>query len=101
MADQPNNRWFEFFWIPWSIDAIVALIFIYFFFVGLADGSVDSFNIILWLMILLALAGVLVGSLALRASARTGVATALVIVVAVPSVLIGLFFLALLFAPAH
>jgi hypothetical protein len=101
VADQPNKRWFEFFWIPWGIDAIVALIFIYFFFVGLADGSVDSFNISLWLMILLGLAGVLAGSFALRASARTGLATALVTVVAVPSILIGLLFLALLFAPAH
>jgi len=101
VADQPNKRWFEFFWIPWGIDAIVALIFLYFFVVGLADGSVDSFNIILWLMILLVLTGVLSGSFALRASARTGLATALVTVVAVPSVLIGLFFVALLFAPAH
>jgi uncharacterized membrane protein len=101
VADQLNKRWFEFFWIPWGIDAIVALIFMYFFFVGIADGSVDSFNIILWLIILLVSAGVLAGSLALRASTRTGLATALVTVVAVPSVLIGLFFLALLFAPAH
>ena len=101
VADQPNKRRFEFFWIPWGIDAIVALIFLYFFGVGLADGSVDSFNIILWLMIVLVLTGLLLGSFALRASARIGLATALVTVVAVPSVLIGLFFVALLFAPAH
>ena len=101
MAEQLNRRWFEFFWIPWGIDVIVALIFVYFFFVGLADGSIDSFNIVLWLMILLGLAGLLGGSLALRASAHTAVALALVTVVAVPSVLIGLLFLALLFAPAH
>ena len=101
VADQPTKRSFEPFWIPWGIDAIVALIFIYFFFVGIADGSVDSFNIVLWLVILLVLGGVLAGSLALRATARTGLAIVLVTILAVPSILIGLFFLALLFTPAH
>ncbi len=33
------------FWILWGIDAIVALIAVYFFIVGLSDGSVSSFNI--------------------------------------------------------
>ena len=100
-VDNQPKRSFEPFWIAFGIDTIVALIFIYFFFVGLADGSIDSFNIVLWLVILLVLAGVLAGSLSLRAAARTGLATVLVTVLAVPSVLIGLFFLALLFAPAH
>ena len=53
------------FWIPWTIDVIVALM------------------------------------LALRAAARTGVATALVSVLAVPSALIGLFYLVLLVAPVR
>ena len=89
------------FWLPWGIDVIVALVFVYFFFVGVADGSVDSFNIVLWLVILCVSAAVVGGSLALRASGRTGLAITLVTIVAVPSVLIGLLFLALLFTPAH
>lgn len=89
------------FWIPWSVDLVVALIFLYFFFVGLADGSVSSFNIALWLSILIGLAGVLGGSLVLRAKARSNLAIALVSIVAGPSVLIGVFFLALLAIPAH
>jgi uncharacterized membrane protein len=101
VAEQSEKRRFEIFWIPWGIDVIVALIFVYFFFVGLGDGSVSSFNIVLWLMILVGLAIVLGGSLALRAAARTRLATALVTALAVPSVLIGLLFLALLFAPMH
>ena len=89
------------FWLPWGIDVVVALIFVYFFFVGLGDGSVDSFNIVLWLVILLVSAAVVGGSLALRASGRTVLAFAFVTIVAVPSILVGLLFLALLFAPAH
>jgi hypothetical protein len=89
------------FWLPWGIDVIVALIFVYFFFVGLGDGSVDSFNIVLWLVILCVSAAVVGGSLALRASGRAVLAISLVTIVAVPSVLIGLLFLALLATPAH
>ena len=89
------------FWLPWSVDVVVALIFVYFFFVGLGDGSVSSFNIVLWLLILCVSAAVVGGSLALRASGRTVLAIALVTFVAVPSVLIGLLFLALLATPAH
>ena len=101
VAAQSEERRFEIFWIPWGIDVIVALIFVYFFFVGLGDGSVSSFNILLWLVILVGLAIILGGGLALRATARTGLAAALVTALAVPSVLIGLLSLALLFAPMH
>jgi ABC-type tungstate transport system substrate-binding protein len=89
------------FWPPWGIDVIVALMFVYFFFVGLGDGSVSSFNIVLWLIILCVSAAIVGGSLALRARGRTVLAIALVTIIAVPSVLIGLFFLALLATPAH
>ena len=89
------------FWLPWGVDVVVALVFVYFFFVGLGDGSVSSFNIVLWLLILCVSAAVVGGSLALRASGRTVLAIALVTIIAVPSVLIGLFFLALLATPAH
>ena len=85
----------------WGVDLVVALIFVYFFFVGLADGSVSEFNIVLWLAILLIMAGVVGGSLALRAAARARLATILVTILAVPSVLIGLFFLVLLVAPVR
>ena len=88
------------FWLPWGILVVIALIFVYFFLVGLGDGSVNSLNIVLWLVILVGWAVVVGGSLALRASGRTVLAVALVTIVAVPSLLIGLL-LWLLFAPAH
>jgi len=81
------------FWVPWGIDAIVAAIFVWFFFVGLADGSVSSFNIELWIGILMAIAGILGGALWLRSTGRPGLAVPLLLVLAVPSVLYALFIL--------
>jgi hypothetical protein len=54
-----------FFWILWGFDALIALVVLYFFAIGLLDGSVSSFNMGLWLLILVALAVVLLGSLQL------------------------------------
>jgi hypothetical protein len=36
------------FWMLWGWDALIASVFVYFFLVGLADGSVSSFNAGLW-----------------------------------------------------
>jgi hypothetical protein len=38
--------------VLWWFDAVIAAIFVGFFFVGLADGSVSSFNMTLWVCIL-------------------------------------------------
>ena len=84
------------FWFLWSVDALTALIAVYFFFVGLADGSVSSFNIGIWTVLLLGLGGVVLGSLALRAAGREAWARALVVALAVPALGIGLFFAVLL-----
>lgn len=84
------------FWIFWGIDAVIAAIFVLFFIIGLTDGSVSSFNIVLWLGILVTLGGVLWGGYALRAAGQTGVAFCLVLLLAVPGMLAGLFFLALI-----
>lgn len=86
------------FWIPWAIDAVIALIALYFFFIGLADGSVSSFNIGLWLLVLLGLAIVVGGGLWLRSAGRSGLAMVLLLILAVPGVLVGLFFVVLLIA---
>jgi hypothetical protein len=84
------------FRILWGIDAVVAAIFVGFFFIGLADGSVSSFNIVLWLGTLAALAAVLGGGVALRKAGHAKLATTLVAALAVPGALTGLFFLALI-----
>jgi hypothetical protein len=84
------------FWLVWAVDALIALVGAYFFFAGLADGSVSSFNIGLWLAILIGLAGVLGGSLWLRQAGHRGFAIVVLLLLAVPGVLFVLFFLALL-----
>jgi hypothetical protein len=84
------------FWFLWGVDALTALVAVYFFFVGLADGTVSSFNIGIWTVLLLGLGGVVLGSLALRAAGREGWARALVVALAVPALGVGLFFAVLL-----
>src|SRR5262249_15121251 len=84
------------FWFLWSVDALTALIAVYFFFVGLADGTVSSFNIGIWTVLLLGLGGVVLGSLALRAAGREAWARAVVVALAVPALGVGLFFAVLL-----
>jgi hypothetical protein len=79
------------FWIFWGIDAFVASILVYFFFVGLGDGSISSDNIVLWLVILLGLAAVLLGSYWLFVHQYTIAAKLLLSLVAVPGLLYALF----------
>jgi ABC-type Fe3+ transport system permease subunit len=69
---------------------------VYFFFSGLANGSVTSFNMALWVAILVTFAGLLWGSHMLRSSGKERLATALLSILAVPSTVAALFFLALL-----
>ena len=73
------------FWILWGIDAGVALIFGYFFLVGVGDGTVSSFNIVLWMGILGGLAVVLGGGWFLWWKKHPGWAAALLALVAVPA----------------
>lgn len=84
------------FWSLWSIDALVALIIIVFFLIGLSDGSVSSFNIVLWLVILIGLAAVLLGSYWLFMHQYPIVAQLLLASLAIPSLLYGLLMLLML-----
>ncbi len=86
----------RFFWIVWGFDAFIAAVFLFFFFWGLADGTVSSFNIVLWLGILAGLAGILGGSLKLRSKGLTRAAWAVLSILAIPGLLGVLFFLAVL-----
>jgi len=75
------------FRVLWWFDALIAAVFIYFFFVGLADGSVSSFNMGLWLFILAALAAILAGGQALSRSAHPKAALTLLLLLAIPGVI--------------
>ncbi len=84
------------FWISWGIGAIVSTACVYFFAVGLMDGSVSSFNGGLWLALLATCGGVMGGSYLLNARGRTTLALLLSLVLSVPGLLFGLFMLMLL-----
>jgi hypothetical protein len=85
------------FWTLWIMDALAALIVLYFFFIGLADGTVSSRNAGLWLVILLALAGVLGGSYYLFSNGQLRIAYFILSLIAVPAVLMLLFALFMVF----
>jgi hypothetical protein len=80
------------FWIFWGIDAIVAIIALYFFFIGLADGSVSSFNIGIWIVLLVVLTVLLFGTLTLKSAGNLLLARLLAGLLAVPALLFLLFF---------
>jgi hypothetical protein len=88
------------FWALFSIDGAIALIVLFFFFAGLGDGSVSSFNIVLWLAILGGLAAILCGGLLLKSSGHLHLAWGVLLFLAIPGLLFGLFILcAIIFQP--
>jgi hypothetical protein len=81
------------FRIAWAIDIMVALVLVFFFLIGIADGSVSSFNIVLWLGMLGGIAALIVGANALARRGQTVLATVIAAVPALPALLYGLFVL--------
>ena len=84
------------FWFFWSINAAIAAIVLYFFFIGLADGSVSSFNMLLWMGLLAGVGLVVAGSLYLRATGKILIGIVLLLVLALPGLAFGFFFLVLI-----
>ena len=82
--------------LMFGFDVLVALVFVYFFVIGLGDGSVSSFNIVLWMGILATLAAVLIAGNRLNAAGKPKLALAVLALVAVPGLLYVLFFGAIL-----
>jgi heme/copper-type cytochrome/quinol oxidase subunit 4 len=85
-----------YFWAIWGFDALMALVFFYFFFIGLADGSVSSFNMKQWLAIIAVLLIVLLGSLWLKSNGKMGLAKSILTILAIPGLTYALFVLAML-----
>jgi hypothetical protein len=83
-----------------GIDIIAALIVACFFVIGLADGSVSSFNMQLWLGCLTGIVAVLVGGLLLNAKGKTILAIVVLLILAAPSAIYGLFILSIIIFPA-
>jgi hypothetical protein len=84
------------FRIFWGVDVVAALIALGFFVIGINDGTVSSFNIMLWVALLAGLAAIVFGSNALHADGQHGLAFILAAVLGVPALLGCLFFAFLL-----
>ena len=95
-APQAAARPAKAFWALWAFDALIATVVVFFFLWGLADGTVSSFNIVLWLGMLGLVAAVVGGGLALKRSGRTKAAITLLMVLAFPGFCFVVFFGALL-----
>ena len=77
--------------------AVAALgVALYFFGAGLADGSVSSFNMVMWLALLAALGGIVFSGIAINRSGQRAAAIAVLAIVAVPAILAMLFFVVLI-----
>lgn len=87
------------FWVLFGIDAVAAAVAVYFFLVGLADGSVSSFNAGHWTLLLAGIAGVMGGGLALRARGRPGIGNLVLLLLAVPTLVAGCLIVLLIIAP--
>ena len=94
MAERMRARWR--FWTASGFDAAIAGIALFFFAWGLSDGTVSSFNIGIWLVLLAGLAAVVGGSLWFRSKGRRAAARALLLLLAIPGSLLALFYLVVL-----
>jgi hypothetical protein len=81
------------FWLPWGIAAAVTIVAVYYFFAGLVSGSVSSFNMGLWIAILLGTTGITACSLILKKAGRPGWGAVLALVLALPGLVAVLFLL--------
>jgi hypothetical protein len=79
------------FYFLFAVDTLAALAVVYFFVVGVAEGSVSSFNIALWLTILAAVAAVIGGGFTLNRYGRRSAAKLVLAILGVPALLYGLF----------
>ena len=84
------------FRILFAIDAVIAAVILYFFFVGLGDGSVSSFNMGLWLAILGGVAAILFGAWMLNGKGQRAAANVILLLLALPGGLYGFFILLVL-----
>lgn len=91
-------KWFKVLWI---LDAIVTLIALLFFFAGLNDGTVSSYNMSLWAGLLLVLLGILIGSLVLYSKKKIMLANIILLIPVLPALLYLLFILVIIFSGAR
>ena len=79
------------FWISWGIDALMGAIAVVFFFIGLADESVNADNIGIWMTAMAAMAVIIGGGLWLKKAGHMVLGLLILLVLAIPSFLSGSF----------
>ncbi len=84
------------FWILWIFNAVMSLVPLYFFIVGLGDGSINNDNMGMWLIIMLVIAAILGGSYWLKESDHLTAAKVILGIATIPSVIAIIFFLTVL-----
>lgn len=89
----PGNRGRVVFLATSVCSALTTFVAVVFFVVGIGDGSVSSFNLLLWLGLLSVMALSLWAGYALHARARIVLAIAALSVTALPGILAVLFLL--------
>ena len=82
-----------FYRILLAFDGLVGAVLLYFFVTGIEDGSVSSFNILLWLAMLGGFAAIIGLALGLRARGHKAAANFLLLVPALPGLLAIVFLL--------
>ncbi len=87
--------------LAFGVAMLVAAIAGVFFFIGLTDGSVSSFNITLWLGLLGGVGAVLFAGHRLRAMGHTGWAIVVLGLLALPGLLYALFVILVVFSGAR
>jgi hypothetical protein len=87
--------------ILFGIDALVALVFVWFFLEGLGDGTVSAANGLLWFGTLAGLAAVLGGGIALRRAGHAGWAKLLLLLPALPALGFAIFLLLFILSGAR
>jgi len=75
------------FWILWIFNALMSLIPVSFFFIGLSDGSIDGDNIGIWMLILGAVGLILGGTYWLKTKNQIFFAKIILIISSIPSLI--------------
>lgn len=91
-------KWFK---ILWLFNAVMSLIPVIYFFIGLADGSITDRNMGMWMIILLLVAGILYGSIWLKNNGRVSLGKIILVVAGMPyAMMILLYLLSIIMGPS-
>jgi hypothetical protein len=89
------------FWIFMGIDLLICSIVAAFFAIGLVDGSVSSYNLDMWIGILVALSVVIAGGLWIKVMGYSVIGTVLLLILAIPGIICGFIILVTLVTNAR